>query len=169
MPQGFSPDENYRLETSKRTIVRKNRTIVYCSFENRFCIGGGLGKVTINAPVGISRAGEKIILLSPLHHRMRSCMNGLEKGLIFHTGISFDTRFGGSDFTVDLFRYDESVTEFEWGGEVIHTVPCYLVGTQQLFNSPNSPYERWDPGDLLFEALFFADVVPQVLIILPLQ
>ena len=65
----------------KRAVKKQSmrRTIVYCSFENRFAMGGGLGQVSVLAPRALARSGENVIFVSPYHSAGGRGLEGMGK------------------------------------------------------------------------------------------
>jgi len=135
------------------------RTIVYCSFENRFAMGGGLGQVSVLAPRALARSGENVIFVSPYHSEIKACRNALVEGGLKVWGNEVSVNYKGNQIPLTIFEYEEK--DVDTPKE--RRVKCYLIANDEYFKGFLNPYDYDNPRKIVKDSLFFSAAVPELL------
>lgn len=126
MPYFF--DENEIQKISDRLKNLKIDTLVYCSYENRFAISGGLAMVTMKLPAYLKVVNKipTAILITPFHS------NIIDETRLKNTGLKFDVPFDQKIVTVEILEYVYHFNEPEQG-----KLTEYFLKADGFFNAQN--------------------------------
>ena len=155
MPRGFidvfGRDAFKRLNDRERSFCAASRKIVALTFENRFAQLGGLAAVMRRLPEYLRKAGEDVILLTPLYVNIPGVKEALSGGLL--ELVVPKKRFKSPLYKGTLSCYCDTGA----------SVPAYFIGVSGRFTAEFNPYSYADTDDLLSDALAFCAAVPFVL------
>jgi glycogen synthase len=146
--QLFSQREIDSIQRAQRTFDKKNRTVIYLSFENRFASLGGLAAVTRLLPPMLRKQNERVICLTPFHSGCSAVNEALRTGTL--TEVFSETVLHLCNYEGVLSCYKDNDSE----------VPTYLLRIEGRFNAGENPYGYSDKTDLLYDSLAFSAAVP---------
>jgi len=147
----FNDEEIALLNRSNRTFEPSRRTIVILSFENRFASLGGLAAVVRKFPGALRKAGEKVLLITPLHQGNSAVKNAIASGELIE-------RFTG--VKAHICNFSCMIRCYE---EVNAAVSTLHIGIEGHFNAGENPYGYDNRETLLFDTLAFCAAVPTAL------
>lgn len=164
MPYFF--DKNEIQLISDRLKNLKIDTLVYCSYENRLAIGGGLAMVTMKLPAYLKAVNHipTVIVVTPFHSHI------IDETKLNKTGLKFEVPFDQKKVTVEIWEYVHHFHEPEQGN-----LTEYFLKADGFFNARNrlnDPYlfveNDISKNDELIinNALFFCKAVPLAMQIL---
>jgi glycogen synthase len=141
----FSYDEAYKLRNSENFKVK---TVIYCSYENRFAKAGGLGSVaSVIVPYLDSfQKSTKAILITPYHKNAMKEEDKKKLSYVGHFPIYFYEAFGMEEH-VEIFSYTH-----EYGNA---SYKEYYLLSEHFFNDP---VYGWNLNN---DAMFFSKCIPR--------
>jgi len=156
-------DEQEIKYITKQLENLKIKTIVYCSFENRFGKSGGLGAVTAKILPYLNEARDtaNAILVTPFHNKI------MDAKKLKATGVSFEVLFDQRSINVEILEHT-----FEYDTPQKGTVKEYYLKADGFFNAQNplkDPYVFFEADRLRNDeairenSLFFCQAVPLAL------
>ncbi|MBN1603221.1 MAG: glycogen/starch synthase [Chitinispirillaceae bacterium] len=146
--QLFSQREIDSIQRAQRTFNKKNRTVVYLSFENRFASLGGLAAVSRLLPPMLSKRNERVVCFTPFHSGSSAVREALKSGVL--TEVFSDT-------VLHLCNYEGVLSCYKDNGS---EVPTYLLRIDGRFCAGENPYDYSDKKELLYDSLAFCAAVP---------
>ncbi len=167
MPYFF--DDNEIQQISERLKNLNIDTLVYCSYENRFAISGGLAMVTMKLPAYLKAVNKipNVIVLTPFHSHI------ITEGKLRNTGLKFDVVFDQKIVSIEIWKHEHHFHEVEG----VHLTE-YFLKADSFFdaqNRLNDPYlfveNNTTKNDELIRdnALLFCQAVPLAIQTLKLQ
>lgn len=161
----FATDELQRLEEARRRLRNDRRTIVYCVYENPFAKSGGLFAVAQNLPPALQERNRAVVVLSPLHARLKRAPvkpeNSAASPLV--EGPSTTVTFGDQTHALRLWEHrDDSGTRW---------ILFEATGFFEAAGGPQGldPYDYTSsetpeaPSLLARDSLFASAAVPRIL------
>lgn len=147
----FGRDAFTRLNGLDRSFRPECRKIVSLTFENRFAPLGGLAAVMRLLPAYLKKAGEDVILLTPLYVNIPRVREAVDTGML--EPVIPEQSFQSSSYRGTLRCYSNIDTP----------VTAYYIGIDGRFTAASNPYSYSDPNDLLDDSLAFCAAVPIVM------
>jgi glycogen synthase len=158
MPYFFDESEIKQISTRIRNLKIEN--VVYCSYESRFAISGGLAMVTMKLPAYLKMVNHipSVILITPFHS------NIIDEATLKSTGLKFDVVFDQKKVIVEILEHVHHFHEPEEGN-----LTEYFLKADGFFNARNrlnDPYlyieNDISKNDEMIRdnALFFCKAVP---------
>ncbi len=167
LPYFFDESEIQKL--AERLKKLKIDSLVYCSYENRFAISGGLAMVTMKLPAYLKAVNQipTVIVITPFHSHI------IDETKLKTTGLKFDVIFDQKNVTVEILEHVNYFHEPEEGN-----LAEYFLKADGFFdaqNRLNDPYlfieNHIAKNDELIRdnALLFCKAVPLAIKTLNLQ
>jgi glycogen synthase len=147
----FGQEDFARLNSRDRLFDADNRKIVSLAFENRFAPLGGLAAVMRFLPGYLKKAGEDVILLTPLYVNIPRVMEAIDTGAL--ELVIPEQKFQSSSYRGTLRCYINADAP----------VTAYYIGIDGRFTASANPYAYDNPDDLLDDSLAFCAAVPVVM------
>lgn len=148
----FRDEQVRRLAEVRRSVQLSRATLVYSVYENPFARSGGIFSVTSYLPAALAAHMAHVVVLSPLHRRLKTAPALGSLKSVGRTGVCF----GGRSIELELFEHIERQTRW------------ILMSAETFFEaeggpSQTDPYVHNDPSRLLRDALFAANAIPRAL------
>jgi len=139
------------LNGRDRSFRAEGRTVVFLTFENKFAPLGGLAAVMRLLPEYLKKAGENVVVLTPLYANIPKVREAVDSGAL--ELVVPDQKFcmASYDGTLRCYRNADA------------PVPEYYVGVKGRFTAALNPYSYDDSGEILDDSLAFCAAVPHVL------
>ncbi|MCL2220177.1 MAG: glycogen/starch synthase [Chitinispirillia bacterium] len=147
----FGPAGFKRLSDRDRLFCAENRKIVALTFENHFAPLGGLAAVMRLLPACLRKAGEDVVLMTPLYVNIPRVKEAMESGALVQ--VLPDQELRSAAYKGTFCCYSNAGAPVE----------AYYIGIGGRFTAEANPYSYADPDDLLDDALAFCAAVPVVL------
>jgi len=155
LPQGFLAAFGRSgldaLTARERRFNPDSRKIAFLTFENGFAPLGGLAAVVRILPVCLNRAGEDVVVLTPLYADIPKVKEALADGTI-------EPVFPKQEFQAASYR--GSAACYRHGAA---PVPTYFISVEGRFTASLNPYSYADGNDILDDSLAFCAAAPFVL------
>jgi len=152
----FGRDGFKLLNDKDRLFNPDNRKIVSLTFENRFAPLGGLAAVMRLLPSYLKKAGEDVILLTPLYVNIPRVREAIDTGAL--ELVIPEQKFQSSSSSSSSYK-----GTFCCYSNVDAPVAAYYIGIDGRFTATANPYAYDDPNDLLDDSLAFCAAVPFVM------
>lgn len=155
LPRGFlkafGPKGFAALNDRERTFCPDARTVVLLTFESGFAPLGGLAAVVRILPDSLKRAGEEVVVLTPLYVNIPKVKEALAAGVIAPV-------FPKQEFS--CASYAGAVSCYR---DVAASVPTYFIAVEGRFTAAQNPYSYRDSKEILDDSLVFCAAAPFVL------
>jgi glycogen synthase len=155
MPRGFLAAfgrEGFdSLNASERAFDSDSRKIAFLTFENSFAPLGGLAAVVRILPVCLNKAGEDVIVLTPLYANIPKVREALENGTL-------EPAIPKQEFKT--VSYSGEASCYRHGAA---PVPTYFISVEGRFTASLNPYSYADSNEILDDSLAFCAAAPFVL------
>ena len=151
--------------TRKPKKEKKDRTMVFVTFESEFAPLGGLAAVMRVLPKRMAEAQkEQCLTVAPFFREITKCRPNVYDQ-IKSTGVKLQILFGGKSEKCEVFQHQD-----ENGYQTLlldspnfFNAPCDC-GEPPAPETPCNPYiNPGNPDQLLYDALFFSKAVPEAL------
>jgi len=139
------------LTARERGFEPDSRKIAFLTFENSFAQLGGLAAVVRILPVCLNRAGEEVVVFTPLYANIPKVKEALANGTL-------EPVLPKQEFQASSYR--GAVSCYRHGGA---QVPTYFIAVEGRFTAALNPYSYNDSNEILDDSLAFCAAAPFVL------
>ena len=139
------------LNGRDREFRAEGRTVVFLTFENKFAPLGGLAAVMRLLPEYLKKAGENVVILTPLFANIPKVREAIDGGAL--ELVVPEQKFCMSSYDGAFCCYRN----------VDAPLPAYYIGVRGRFTAALNPYSYDDSGEILDDALAFCAAVPHAL------
>ncbi|RMG32973.1 MAG: glycosyltransferase [Planctomycetota bacterium] len=154
----FAREERKQLSICRRRVSPQSATVAFVSYENPFGRAGGVFAVADNQTQSMRRNGRRVLVLSPLHSRLRTAPTPAHLRLAGQCEVPFGAH------TVPVEIHEHIRAGVRW-------ILLKAAGFFEAGGGPDrsDPYRHDDEHRLLIDSLFFGKAVPYVLAALELR